>query len=269
MQLYKRLISPNLLQGVQGYLQIGDDTLLNTWQVIKAPRDTMWIPQGFTTMHPDDTAHAWGWYWWLKSRSRPAVLQALADLEGISGMPLQKILQLDPNFNKTKSPKRRVATFSEIYAQEKATFPPMRPMLAGSEAWKRPSQEDAVKFLTNYYKVNRLVGLVKHRAMDMFYIPQALKEPFVKFSHHFMSHGVLIELAVPTLHFGLAPRSRVNYIRATSLWYEERDSAHSSFDQFSFFLHPFKISYLERKDSREFFCQVYLKTLFSKLSTKT
>ena len=160
-------------------------------------------------------------------------------------------------------------TFSEIYTQAEAGFPPKTPKLPRSEVWEKPSREDVVKFLTNYYKANRQAGLVKHRAMDLFYIPQVLKEAYIKFSHHFMSHRVLIELAVPVLHSGLAPRSEVKYIKASSLWYGDRNNTFFSYNKSIFFLHPFKMkAHLAKKDSKEFFCHVFLKTLFSHLSTK-
>lgn len=257
---------------MRGYLQIGDDTLLNTWMLFNASRDALWLPHGFTTLRAEDAAHSWGWYWWPKSRGRPAVLRALAHLEGASGMSPQQILRLDPNFNKTtkSASKRRTAvTFSEAYAQGEAGFPPMRAAIPGSDVWEKPSRADAVKFLTNYYSVNRLAGRVKHRALDLFYVPQVLSESYVKFSRYFMSHSVLIELAVPALQAGLATLSEVKYVKASSVWGGDREAAFSFYDRSIFFLHPFKMkANMGQKDSQTFFCRVYMKTLLSELFTQ-
>ncbi|XP_076446047.1 uncharacterized protein LOC143283696 [Babylonia areolata] len=252
------------IQGVRGYLQIGDDTLTNSWKYLKAPRDNMWIPHGFSTMRADQPTHDWRWYWWPKSRGRPAVLQAMADLEQISGLSSDQLLKLDPNYGRLKKP---VNSFSDMYQEAKASFPPMQPMLPGSERWEPPTQEEAVNFMKNYYKANRLSGRVKHRALDFFYIPQTLIDGWVKFTRHFLRRNVLIELAVPAIHYGLVPKSEVKYVSASSLWKGDRNASYSFYDEVIFFLHPFKMkAHMDKKDSRDFFCNDYMKTLFYELA---
>ncbi|XP_070197181.1 uncharacterized protein [Littorina saxatilis] len=255
-------------QGVRGFLQIGDDTLLNTWLLFNMPRDSMWMPHGFTTMRGDQSSHRWDWYWWKKSRGRPAVLHALADLERISGMTSEQLRRLDPNFNKTsQSPKHRAATtFLELYKNGKEGFPPNKSALRGAEVWDEPSKQEALGFLNNYYRANRLAGLLTHRAMDLFYIPQVLIDRFVSFSRYFMRHGVIIELAVPTIHFGLSHRSDVKYVTGKSLWEHDRSVTYSFYNNATFFLHPFKMkATMGEKQGQNLFCQVYMKNLFLEL----
>ncbi|KAL8584499.1 hypothetical protein ACOMHN_016820 [Nucella lapillus] len=255
------------LQGVRGYLQIGDDTLTNSWKYLKAPRDSIWMPRGFSTIRADQVKHRWDWYWWKKSRGRPAALHALADLEKLSGRTPQQLLQLDPNYNRLKTSKPPVRSFREMYQAGKAAFPPMRPFLPGSEVWENPTREEAARFMKNYYKANSMSGKLSHRALDFYYIPQVLAEGWVKFTRFFMRRNVLIEVAVPTIHYGLVPRSEVRYMVANSVWRGDRNSSYSFYDELIYFLHPFKMKsqIMESKESKYFFCKDYMNILFSKL----
>jgi hypothetical protein len=73
------------VQGVKGYMMIGDDTILNMTQLRNAPLDTLLFPRGFSTVRAD-YQHPWSWYWWPKSRGRIAAVTALADIEALSGL---------------------------------------------------------------------------------------------------------------------------------------------------------------------------------------
>ncbi|KAK7498723.1 hypothetical protein BaRGS_00010100 [Batillaria attramentaria] len=256
------------LQGVRGYLQIGDDTLLNTWMLFNTSRDTIWLPQGFTTVNLDEPVHKWGWYHWNKPRGRPAILRALSDMERLSGMTSDEILKLEQTKKKFGSPRSK--TFSEIFQAANFSRRQLRPQPPGSESWADPSQEEAEGFLSNYIRVNRLLGKIAHRALDLFYIPHVLRDSFVKFSRYFMKRGVIIELAVPALHHGMMRRADVSYIKASSLWYGNRNNTRTFYDRSIFFLHPFKMhGQMGTASGREFFCDVYAQNLFRKLAETT
>nr|KAG5707784.1 hypothetical protein BaRGS_015944 [Batillaria attramentaria] len=249
-------------------LQIGDDTLLNTWMLFNTSRDTIWLPQGFTTVNLDEPIHKWGWYHWNKPRGRPAILRALSDMERLSGMTSDEILKLDQTKKKFGSPRSK--TFSEIFQAANFSRRQLRPQPPGSESWADPSQEEAEGFLSNYIRVNRLLGKIAHRALDLFYIPHVLRDSFVKFSRYFMKRGVIIELAVPALHHGMMRRADVSYIKASSLWYGNRNNTRTFYDRSIFFLHPFKMhGQMGTASGREFFCDVYAQNLFRKLAETT
>lgn len=262
------------IQGVRGYLHIGDDTLLNTWLLFNASRDVMWLPRGFTNVAVDESKHRWGWYFWNKPQGRPAVLHTLSDLERLSGMTSEQIIKLDPTKRTPKSPKSR--TFSEIFQSDNSSLVrfftnnssarqiKLKQKWAGSLT--EPTNQEAAQFLNNYIRVNRLMGHAIHRAIDLFYVPHVLREKYVTFARYFLRHGVIIELAVPTIHYGLTRRGEVSYVRANSLWNGNRNITRTFYDKSIFFLHPFKMhGNMAVEDGRAFFCDVYAQTLFSKL----
>ncbi|KAK7477589.1 hypothetical protein BaRGS_00031137 [Batillaria attramentaria] len=253
------------IQGVRGYLQIGDDTLLNTWMLLNLSRDSIWLPQGFTKMNAHDPKHRWGWYHWTTIHGRLAVLRTLSDLERISGMTSDQILRLDPGYSKSASSQSK--TFSQILLSVNTSSALRQHRLRGSESWDDPSQNEAVEFLTNYFRVNRMSGKVAHRALDLFYVPHVLRDTFVKLSRYFMRHGVIIELALPVMHHGMVPKSKVTYVKASSLWYDNRKKTDAFYSGNIVFLHPFKLkAQTETESGRAFFCDVFLQNLSSKLS---
>ena len=241
---------------MKGYLQIGDDTLLNTWELFNVERDVMWIPEGFTTIDANVTKHKHSWYWWNSLIGRQSFLRAMADLEHISGLSEQYLLQ------GTKASK----TFSQICNEEMLEIHKKNsPRCEDKSTLLYPRKQDAKIFLTNYYKIHDLAGKARHRAIDLFYIPQVAIHKFITFAQHFYSHNVIIELALPTIHYGLAGKiSDVKYVKATSLWGVNRSNVTSLYSQSTFFLHPFKFNLnMNHPNGRNFLCKVFIETLLS------
>ena len=168
--------------------------------------------------------------------------------------------------------KQKTNIFFNVYASEphfghtlnsqRLTLTPFR-----FQVWPEPTQEEAVTFLNNYYHHHHMAGLVQHTAMDFFYIPQLLVERFASFSRFFLKHGVLVELAVPTLMYGVARGPHLKVVPCSILWYgKHRANPHTFFNYTHTFIHPFKFkANLELKDPTDFFCRVYMETLMSEL----
>jgi hypothetical protein len=171
---------------------------------------------------------------------------------------------MDPSYRKKSS--SRVLTFTQIFNKLNQTLPLLYPPQPGTQDWTQPSRSDAIRFLTNYYKANRMAGRLKHRAMDMFYIPQRLIWEYKLWAQFFQAHRLIIELALPTLHLGMTSgQSDVEYVKATALWGEDRNMPTNFFDKSTFFLHPFKLAkeISESLKSKKFFCDYYLNGLMS------
>ncbi|XP_067665264.1 uncharacterized protein [Haliotis asinina] len=60
---------------VRGYLQIGDDTLLNSWNIADLPRDRIWIVHHGQLIRRDEERN--GWVWWKRASGQKAVNRAL------------------------------------------------------------------------------------------------------------------------------------------------------------------------------------------------
>ncbi|XP_046329108.2 probable glycosyltransferase STELLO1 [Haliotis rufescens] len=79
--LYKCLVhAANMRLNVKGYLYVGDDLLLNHWNVIDLPRDTFWMPMPVSYVERNRTSKYW-WYYWNKPIGRKAVNLFMDDVQ--------------------------------------------------------------------------------------------------------------------------------------------------------------------------------------------
>lgn len=244
-------------QGVRGYLQIGDDTLVNTWMLRNISRDSMWLPSGINRRRAETN---FSWIWWNTPNGRLAVLKALATLEELSRLTSDQILYLDPGYNASSS--LQTATFSALFQDTSKILSATPSLLPGSKSWRLPSEKEARTFLLNYVCEHGMAGNLAHKPMDFFYIPQTLMHDYITFARFFMRYRAMDELALPVMHYGIAHASQIVYVDARTLWGEARDKVPEMYNQKIVFLHPLKLS--DRK-SRTFFCQNYIGPLFSKL----
>ncbi|XP_070185371.1 uncharacterized protein [Littorina saxatilis] len=271
------------IPGVRGYLHMGDDTLLNTWNMVNASRDTLLNSGG--RIRSAEEAKFGGWVWWPGPKGRVPWLSTLAGLETLSGLSDQDILSLEPNWTHVSrlSPAqlaildpslhrngtflRPLTTFSAIRLKDKAAHSPYRNHLAGSEVWPDPSKEEAERFIRNYYQSNKMAGLVMSGAFDWFYLPQKMADDYVTISRSFMKHRVMDELALPAIMFGIAKRQDLRFIQGKKLWGSTRHSPMSHYSKTAFFLHPLKLkNILKQKDNLKQFCEKHVNTLFSELA---
>ncbi|GFN79407.1 hypothetical protein PoB_000591300 [Plakobranchus ocellatus] len=210
---------------VKGYLQIGDDILLNTWMLQSLPRDQIWMPQGFLKTRLDNDIEYEKWYHWKTPVGKPAIMKAFEELLQVS--------------NGTRLP--------NASSPSSSTSP--SPSVSSLEF-----QTIAKNFVDNY-TANLGLEFVIKRAMDIFYIPEVLKTEFIALSEFFRKHKVFIELALPIMHMGLVSSNHVSYISGASLWQKNRRQPWLFYNgSNSFFIHPFKsLNHLKTVEGRHFF----------------
>ncbi|CAL1541540.1 unnamed protein product [Lymnaea stagnalis] len=201
---------------VKGYLQIGEDVLLNTWKLVGLPRDRIWMPAGFTRRKLHDTRRVHNWVHWNSPMGQRAAIQVFSEIRNASG---------DTSL--------------------------------GNHT--RGFRGFAKRFLANY-EHNIGLGSIIHRATDIFYVPDVLRDDYITASELFRRHGSMIEIALPVIHYGLARKEEVVYMSGSSLWGKDRTSPWTHYDPArQFFIHPFKLlRHTSQLDGRRFFCQTFL-----------
>ncbi|CAL1528329.1 unnamed protein product [Lymnaea stagnalis] len=204
---------------VKGYLQMGEDVLLNTWNLVNLPRDHIWMPEGFTTRHLYTAKREKNWVHWNSEIGQKAAIGAFSELKSASSLPPDKLVT--PNLREF-----------HLFAK---------------------------RFLSNY-KSNFKMDYIIHRATDIFYIPDVLRQDYIKASELFRQHRSLIEIALPVMHLGLARKSQITYISGHSLWREDRNRPWQFFNAVNrTFIHPFKLLFHSKSpEGLKFFCHVYM-----------
>ncbi|XP_012944424.1 uncharacterized protein LOC101860944 [Aplysia californica] len=205
---------------VRGYLHIGDDVLLNAWNIQHLHRDRVWIPGGFMKLDIYETVEFREWVHWAKPYGRPALLNVFEHLKNAS--------------------------------EENSTSTDTNPKT-------QYFRQFALRFLENY-KQNIGLEYVLKRAIDFLYIPSRLMEDYSIASDLFRSYGCFIELAVPAIHLGIALKKDVIYVEAQSVWGENRLTPWKFYSaKGQVFLHPFKaMSDINRPETRTFFCNTFM-----------
>ncbi|KAL8601132.1 hypothetical protein ACOMHN_002939 [Nucella lapillus] len=258
------------IPGIKGYVQIGDDTLLNPWNLFNAPHDVIYL-HNF-----GNVINAWthfvkpNWKWWRLPDGRCPLLKVMTDLEEVSGVSQEQLLAWAGTSAKIPARDRRHHTFTEIKGGDKRKPPPVThcETLNGSEVWTKPTPKQAARFLHNYYKVNNMSGYFVGKTQDFFYIPEFLADDYIAMSRLFMRHQIVVELALHTILMGLAGPDHIRYIQGQSLWKADCDVPEKFFNASHFYLHPFKTNtFTLRPRLNNWYCDVYLKTLVDSLKT--
>ena len=150
------------LAGVKGYLMIGDDTLLNTWNLFNMSRDVITQHKKSHPRHADNPKSP-GWMWWPMEIGRCAIVRGLAGLEKISGLSSQQLLALIPGWNHSHT----TLTFTHIL--EKQWMDLTCGQLQGSEVrrqftsgkritgvkgWGERGEEGGVRGVVSYQKTS-------------------------------------------------------------------------------------------------------------------
>ena len=90
---------------VRGYLHIGDDVLVNTWNIHALDRDRAWMPGGYTQINLNKKED--GWYHWQKPWGRTAVMNVFQDLRNLS--------MLSSEETAVNSTKKRLSKFAKFF----------------------------------------------------------------------------------------------------------------------------------------------------------
>ncbi|XP_076444367.1 uncharacterized protein LOC143282563 [Babylonia areolata] len=198
------------IRGVRGYVQIGDDVLLNSWKLINSSRD-VFLSHELGVVRPI-YKHYQPWFHWAKPRGRCNVLRTLAALEAISGLHKYQLLQQDVISNGTF-----LMTFTDVLQAEQRmkSYQPCT-MLPHSQDWQEPSKDLAKQFLLNYYHVHKMAGKVRVKAQDFIYMPQSAAADYIPISRYFMKNRVMAELAVVNIQLGLRGPRQMKTIAGTN-----------------------------------------------------
>lgn len=219
----------------------------------------MWMP--LLNNEAEADAHN-SWYWWEKSRGRLAAVQALANLETLSGLTEEELLQLDSHTQTSNN-----KTFTKIFRLQPNTSSVL-PLLPGSEAWSPPSTAEARQFLATYIRERKMAGKLSNSPMDFFYVPQTKIKDYITFSRFFMKYRVIDELTLPIMQFGMSRVYEIVNVSCVSLWWRrDRIKAFDFYNDNITFIHPLKlVSNMASHKGRVFFCRKYLPYLFPELS---
>jgi len=132
------------------------------------------------------------------------------------------------------------------------------------QEWEEPTQEDARRFLRNYYLSNRRTNFLGYLAMDIFYLPHRRSSDFALFSRYFMRHVIMDEMAIPNLVFGISERWGISTFSGKELWGADRHVLSKFYKKENTFIHPFKLSGdVKNEIGRKFFCETYLDDLYT------
>ncbi|KAK0060427.1 hypothetical protein Bpfe_010261, partial [Biomphalaria pfeifferi] len=204
---------------VKGYMQMGEDVLVNTWLLASLPKDQIWIPGGFTKRDMYKINKLEKWYHWNSPVGQRGVINAFATL-----------------------------TNSSVLIPDDT-----------SRAFALKSHYFAKRFLSNY-KSNLGVNYIIHRATDLFYIPDVLRDDYIMASELFRQHQTMIEIALPVIHYGLSNRKNITYLKGASLWAQDRLKPWTYYhDTGIHFVHPVKLKMVTNStEGKDFICETYL-----------
>ncbi|ESO85049.1 hypothetical protein LOTGIDRAFT_235922 [Lottia gigantea] len=101
-----------------------------------------------------------------------------------------------------------------------------------------------------------------YQASDIFYVPKRLSQEFSYIISIFNTHGVYLEIAIPTTIYGLDRSKNVYKLQGDYLWYTDRNYAQEIFHYNNHFLHPIKLGpCVNDYKCSEFLCKDYVPCL--------
>ncbi|RUS69257.1 hypothetical protein EGW08_022982 [Elysia chlorotica] len=228
---------------VKGYLQVGEDVLINSKSLSTQSRDKVMILSHYNKRNISVVEDPGHWYHWNQPWGRQALLNLITQLkESASFTP--------------SSPGVRTLFGEDVYGLSSG---PLKSPVPGRTL--RDVKRAASRFLENYSANTGGLEIMVHRATDFFFVPESWREDYVILAEIFQYIGVIIEFGFPMLHLGMTRKENVNYVHGASLWREERDMPWKFYHDDLSFLHPFKsIKNLESKEGLQFFCDNFLKS---------
>ncbi|XP_076443280.1 uncharacterized protein LOC143281889 [Babylonia areolata] len=247
------------IPGVRGYVQIGDDVLLNSWVLINSSRDMVSVHE--CGQIGEAVKHHMHWQHWMSHYGRCAVLKTLSGLEEISGLDKPQLLTQNASFNGSFQMTYTDVLEADRHRKEK---PQQCSALPGSEDWLEPNKDQAQRFVRNYYRVHKMAGKVKINGQDFLYIPQSKAADYVPVSRYFMKNWVMVEVAVYNIQLGLSGPGQLDIIPGSNSWADDREAfPERRYNTSHYYMHPFKLSRLPNNTHlTDFFCDVHLKNLF-------
>ncbi|XP_055885845.1 uncharacterized protein LOC106061226 [Biomphalaria glabrata] len=205
---------------VKGYLQIGDDVLLNTWNIVAMPRDGMMLSFSQRFVELNQIKINFSWPFWNTYLGQSAVQLSLQELQNAS--PSQT------DAESSKYPRVHYSSF-------------------------------AAKFIRNLYG-NIGPRMSVFGAGDIFYVPESLANEYITATDIFRRNSCMVELALRVIYYGLKqPEKKRAFIPGHDLWGIDRKAPWKFFNVNDTFIHPFKwLLDAKTEEGRQFACQSYL-----------
>ncbi|GFO46914.1 hypothetical protein PoB_007341900 [Plakobranchus ocellatus] len=217
-----------------GFLQVSDDVLLNVWNLEGLPLDKPWFQPRVRVAdvrmrRVPDIATTSRWFPWIFGAGRLAAQLALRTL---------KKMKHDRNIGH-KARTLRLSSF----------------------------RVNVRRFLNQLRTTSGCSDCLMYEASDIFYVPSSIKEAYALFADLFHIHRLHLELAVPTILFGLVPEHDIVRLRGNYLWGEgPRAQFLKYYSLYDHFQHAWKLTRLadqaaDGAGGLRFFCRVFLPRL--------
>lgn len=201
---------------VNGYLEMADDVILNTWTLGNIPRDRFWFQKDLRTASRhqqimNDFALSYPFPWW------PWTVHG--QMWGAKAMAkVWKTFESIQTFNNTKS-KQIVSAFLSTLQHNSGSYD---------------------KFF--------------YCSSDIFYVPSKFRQSWAMLSDIFFSNNVFLDIAVPTLMNGMDSLANIIRMEGIYLWYNERGNYPAYYRSYHQFFHPWKMGWIHRSDHANFLC---------------
>ncbi|XP_067685073.1 uncharacterized protein [Haliotis asinina] len=78
------MLTMQLNLDVNGYIQIGDDTLLNPWNVVDLPRNVIWLHKGMDKLNLSHDEIEPEWVWWSYEYGKSAILETFDEINNMT-----------------------------------------------------------------------------------------------------------------------------------------------------------------------------------------
>ena len=206
--------------GSSGYLLIGDDVILNYWNLVGLKRDHIWegpkAPKGMLQFQTGGQNQHQTWYWWNTEWGRGACQKTLNEIKTLS--------ESNPDERLSEKIDNRK---DEHRYQQNGVFNVRKAM-------------DILK-----KNGNGQVYCHKGRS-DVFYIPGRLADAFTRLSDIFYKHRTFLEIAVPTIFRMIDLQESFEYIPGIYLATHTAEGPAENFwevyNKKLAFLHPLKLN---------------------------
>ena len=215
---------------VNGYLEIADDVILNSWTLDSIPRDRFWFQKDLriasrNQKEMQDFAIAVPVVWWPWVRD-------------------------DAKWGKK--------AMAETWKQ----FEKLR--ASGSRATKELVQVFLETLQHNSGKPENFF----YCSSDIFYVPAIHRRSWIFLGDIFLKNNVFLDIAVPTLMNGMDLTGNIVRLDGLYLWYTDRQNYASRYGGFLNFFHPWKMGWIQKPQHANFMCSTILPFIVDDLAKK-
>ena len=216
---------------VNGYLEMADDVVLNTWTLGSIPRDRFWFQKDLR----------------ISSRHND-VMQDFAYTDPAPWWPWVTDNQ--------KWGKRGMANVWNQFEKLRTN---------GTNVARELVREFLEKLQLNSGKPENFF----YCSSDIFYVPALFRRSWTFLGDIFVTNNVFLDIAVPTLMNGMDMTGNIVRMSGIYLWVEDRANYRDHYGKSLNFFHPWKMSWIKRSDHANFMCYYILPNMVDDLAKKT